>query len=146
MSAVVYWDTSALLAIFIDDAASRQARKWWKQDTLPASSWLAFPEALAALGQRHRQGHLGAGEHRQALAELETTWAGFHKVPVGPKLAPELRRVLRLHGLRGADAVHLASALLIHRRTGGDAFRFAVHDRALATAAQAEGLELAWEP
>jgi len=79
------------------------------------------------------------------LANVEGAWELFHKVPVGPKLAPELRRVLRLHNLRSADAVHLASALLPHRRMAWAAFRFAAHDRALRAAAEAEGLALAWD-
>ena len=62
------------------------------------------------------------------------------------RLLPDIRRILQRHPLKGADAVHLASACLVIRgaNAAGLEARFACDDRGLATAAVAEGLELAW--
>jgi hypothetical protein len=57
-----------------------------------------------------------------------------------------LRRIFKHHAIRGAGATHLATALVAQRHiaVAGDGFVFACHDIALARAAEAEQLQLAW--
>ncbi len=50
-------------------------------------------------------------------------------------------RILATHSLRGFDAVHLASALLVYEKVPQD-FLFACFDRKLIEAAQIEGLNI----
>lgn len=143
---IVYWDTSALVAVYLRDACSRQAAKLVSTQTKPISSWLCFAETLAALRAALDSQRITSGIHRAAVSAFEDDWAKFHRMPLNAKLAPELRRLLRFHGLRGADATHLASALVVHRHLAGanQHFVFACHDRRLAEAAQTEGLQLGW--
>ncbi|HEX2253151.1 MAG TPA: hypothetical protein VHQ65_07785 [Thermoanaerobaculia bacterium] len=60
--------------------------------------------------------------------------------PFGPALLALLPRLVGEHPLRGADAVHLASALSI--RDAGIEVVFAVADARLSSAGEAEGLTI----
>jgi hypothetical protein len=60
------------------------------------------------------------------------------QVPVGSAVLQLMPGLCARHPLRGADAVHLASALLLHQE--GLQITFACSDRNLVEAAAAEGL------
>ena len=51
-------------------------------------------------------------------------------------------KLIRRHSLRGADAVHLAAALLLSKERGNRKFRFITADAEQAAAARAEGLRV----
>ena len=115
-----------------------------------ATSLLAYPETLAALGRRLRDGTLTERQMAAATNEFRADWATWSRVPLDKRLFPEVARLLRMYPLTGADAVHLASALLIQRRvaeaqaTGAGSIAFACNDEPLRRAAEADGLSLAW--
>lgn len=143
---IVYFDTSALLPLYVHDPASRAARRVRRRATRVATSYLAFAEALAALHRLENDGHLSAVSRARAAANLEADWPAFLRVRLDSRQLPEVRRCLRLHRLTGADAVHLSAAWVVRRVTlnTGEPFRFACADRVLAAAAADDGLELAW--
>ena len=60
---------------------------------------------------------------------------------VNDELNGYIDRVIGRHQLRGFDAIHLASAIVIHESISDD-FLFACFDKRLARAAQSEGLEV----
>ncbi|MCX5909877.1 MAG: type II toxin-antitoxin system VapC family toxin, partial [Deltaproteobacteria bacterium] len=61
-------------------------------------------------------------------------------VEVDNRLNETIHKVIANHGLRGFDAIHLASALAIGTAVA-DNFLFACYDERLRQAARAEGLE-----
>jgi uncharacterized protein len=112
----------------------------------PISSWLCFAETHAALCSARDLGRISMGEYQASVRRFEDDWGKFRRIPLRDTIAAELRRLFRHHGLRGADATHLATALVVRRHltTASESIIFACHDSALAKAADDEQLQLAW--
>lgn len=143
---IVYFDTSALVALYVRDRCSAQAQAARDRAARVTTSLLAHPEALAAFAALRRARRLRAADHDHARSRFLDDWESFHRVRLDARVLPEVRRVLKHYPLRGADAVHLASANLVARAFAGadEEVRFACDDRPLATAAMADGLTPAW--
>ena len=100
---------------------------------------IAFVEALSAFT---RKPGLTEAERVALNREFLATWHRYRAVPTDEVL--EAAGVLvRGHGLRAFDAIHLAAA----RSLGPPSrIRFAVYDKELARAATKEGFKLITEP
>ena len=143
---ISYFDTSALVATYVVDDCTPRATKARHQASAIATSVLAYAEALAAFGALARARELSRAQWVKVEAQFLADWPDFHRVRLEQRVLPDVRRILQRHALKGADAVHLASACLVARgcATAGLESSFACDDRALSTAAVAEGLILAW--
>lgn len=135
---ILFLDTSALVKIYIAEPGSERMREAVAREDPKAASVLAFAEIHAALARRRREELLREAELEQIRLVFAEDWETLTQMSVG---AAVLRRVPGLcdrHPLRGADAVHLASALLLQEE--GLEILFACSDRSLLAAATAEGL------
>jgi len=143
---IVYFDTSALVATYVVDSCTQHATKARADARHVATSVLAFPETLAAFSALVRAGALTRPRRERIEARFVADWSTFHRVRLDSRILADVRRVLRQHPLKGADAAHLSSALIVARgcARSGVEHRFACDDRALARAAAAEGLAAAW--
>ncbi len=143
---IVYFDTSALVATYVQDTCTREAVKTRQSATALSTSLLAYAETLAALGALARARALTRAQRARVESRFLADWSDFHRVRLEQRLLPDVRRILQRYPLKGADAVHLASACLVIRGSmaAGLEARFACDDRALARAATSEGLTLAW--
>ena len=101
-----------------------------------ASSILSYPEGRAALSAARRQGRLGEVEHAKALAAFEDLQEDLITVGVDSDLARRAGEHAEDLGLRGYDAVHLATALEL----GDEEVVLVTWDRDLARAAEQMGL------
>lgn len=72
------------------------------------------------------------------MEAFEHDWQRAILVPLRPALVGRIPQLLTDHPLNGADAVHLASALML--QDTGLELTFAVADRRLLQAATKEGL------
>src|SRR5262245_48830073 len=110
---IAYFDSSALVKLVIAEEGSSVAMAVWDQCDLPVTSRLAYPEVRAALSAAGRDGRLT----RRQLARAEDLWEQFWSDVAPLELSPELTAaagaLAARHALRGADAVHLASAATI---------------------------------
>jgi uncharacterized protein len=143
---IVYFDTSALVATYVADSCTREALRARRAATALATSLLTYAETLAAFGALARARALNRAQRTKAESRFVADWPDFHRVRLDLRLLPDVRRLLGRHALKGADAIHLASASAVTRgcAAAGLEVRFACDDRALAKAAVAEGLTLAW--
>jgi hypothetical protein len=115
------------------------AAELWNSSHPAASSILAYPEGRAALATARRLDRLGADEHRKALADFEGLYADLITVGVDQELAVRAGEYAEDLGLRGYDAVHLATALEL----GDDEVVVVTWDRDLARATERVGLGVA---
>jgi uncharacterized protein len=115
------------------------AAELWGSSYPAASSILAYPEGRAALAAARRLDRLGEEEHREALAEFEALYAELVTVGVDHELVVRAGTHAEDLGLRGYDAVHLATALEL----GDEEIVLVTWDRDLAQAAERVGLGVA---
>ena len=135
---IVYFDSSALVKLIVEDEGSDLVAELWDGCDAAISSRLAYPEVRAALSAAGRAHRLSGEDRRRAEATWERFWAATRAVELVASVALRAGELAGAHALRGADAVHLASALAL----GRDVTVFAAWDRRLRAGAEAAGLRL----
>lgn len=106
-----------------------------------ATSTLTLVEARAALARRRRAGDASAAQYRGAVTALADDWERYVRLEVTEPLVRRAAELAEAHRLRGYDALHLASALVMTERLGADTV-FGSWDDALDAAAAREGFTL----
>lgn len=137
--ALVYFDSSAFVKLVVDEAGSELAAQLWDGCDAALSSRLAYPEVRAALAAAYRNHDLDESGLASAEHAWEDYWAATRPVELTPTVERRSGELARLHALRGADSVHLASALVI----GDPDLVLAVWDRRLHAGARAARLAVA---
>jgi predicted nucleic acid-binding protein len=103
--------------LVVTEQGSELAAELWKTRHPAASSVLSYPEGRAALAAARRAGRLSAGAHRRSLDDFEATHDELLVIGVDTALARHAGELAEELGLRGYDAVHLASALALGAST-----------------------------
>jgi len=132
---LVYFDASAFVKLLTSEVGSSLAAALWDGCDAALSSRLAYPEVRAALAAAARNHDLTESELADAERDWEDFWAATRPVELTATVERHAGDLARAHALRGADAVHLASALAV----GEPGLIVAVWDRRLHAAAQAAG-------
>ena len=137
---MIFWDSSALVAALDSAAPSfERAVSFLKQKTRHVASRLVLPEAVAAFTRRLRPDSAAIDV---ACAGVRRTVDRFHLVSVVDDIVEESAGVARRLGLKGADAVHLATALAIAREGGRRGLLFLTLDVEQAAAGRRRGLRV----
>jgi len=136
---LVYFDASAFVKLLAEETGSDLAAELWDGCDAAVSSRLAYPEVRAALAAAVRNHDLTAEDLDVAEQAWSGYWAATRPVELSVAVEQHAGKLAGLHSLRGADAVHLASALAI----GDTDLVVAVWDRGLHAGAQAAGLRVA---
>ncbi len=134
---ITYVDTSSVLKLVIDEQGSEEAGLIWDRSDAIASASLVIVEGVAALAAATRGGRLSSPQHRRAKRNLSALIDEMSLVQVTEGLVVEASVLAEEEALRGYDAVHLASALLI------DAALLTSADSDLCEAASRRGLHVA---
>lgn len=137
---ILYLDTSALVKRYFREQYSEEILSRWKSATHIVTSFVAYAETMASLYRKKREADLADALIRKIVDSFQQDWEGFIRVEVNGELNAYIDRVVAKHPLRGFDAIHLASAIVIHERLP-EGFVFACFDDRLASAAQSQGLE-----
>lgn len=109
----VYFETSALVKLFLDEFDAEIARDLWDQADLVTVSRIAYPEARAALASAQRAGRLTTPDLGAARKRLNRLWNQVQVVELNEALALSAGNLAENHALRGYDAVHLATAVAL---------------------------------
>ena len=137
--ALVYFDSSALVKLVVEEQGSQLAAELWDACDSALSSRLAYPEVRAALAAALRNHELEAAGLVEAERAWDEFWAATRKVELTAAVERHAGQLAGRHALRGADAVHLASALALE----DDDLVVAVWDRRLQAGVLAAGLQVA---
>lgn len=132
--AIVYFDSSAFVKLFVEEEGSDVTAELWDRCDLPISSRLAYPEVRASIAAARRDHRLTEADERLAVHLWEQYWAAVRIVELTEQVGATAGALAGDHGLRGADAVHLASA-----RAVAPNVIVAVWDLRLASAARQLG-------
>lgn len=136
---LVYFDASAFVKLLTTETGSSLASALWDGCDAALSSRLAYPEVRAALAAASRNHDLTGSELAETERDWEDFWAATRPVELTAAVERHAGCLARTHALRGADAVHLASALAV----GDTGLIVAVWDRRLHDAALAAGCRVA---
>ena len=141
---MIYLDSSALVKRYVAEDGSDAIDRLLADHPYTATSRLAYPEILSALNRKHRAREFSARVLGELIAGFESDWGKLFILEFDEELLPIINLAIRKHAIRGADAVHLASAMWLRSVLKEDVV-FACADAKLLDAARAERL-LAFGP
>ena len=136
-----YWDSSAIVPLLVEEALTDQIRDLYGRDRTTVTWWGTRVECASALARVERLGGLDPAQASEAFDRLEAFADTWHEIEPGAAVRETAQRFLRVHDLRAADALQLASAFWaseIHPPT----LEVVTLDDRLATAAEREGFEV----
>lgn len=136
---ILYLDASALVKRYVEEEGSEAVAAWLQESETPATALITRVEVAAALAKAVRMKVLNEKGSKAALAAFVEDWPNLVRVPLTEGLAARAASLAVRHGLRGYDAVHLASALLLGELVNEEVC-FAAYDERLRQAARDEGL------
>lgn len=152
---MLYLDSSALVKHYLNESGTDSINERLQVETENArpvfTSVLSFAEIHAIVARRTRERLLSVNEAAALHDRFDTDWVlGFTAIGLDTGVLIFIRDIVKMHPLKGADAVHLASALWLRdmTRVGGKLLQhgerivFASSDRQLTTAAQKYHLEI----
>jgi predicted nucleic acid-binding protein len=107
-----FWDSSALVAVAMEEKATRSVRALSREDPELVVWILSEVEIASALWRRRRENELTEVVRREAQRQMDLALSNAVTVADVPAVARRARRLLAAHTLRAADAMQLAAALL----------------------------------
>lgn len=134
-SGVVYWDTSAVISVLLQDVHTMDARGWLKKKAEHLTSSLTSAEFYACIARMERDGYLTAPLADATVQAFDHgPWRRLAATPDPGLLWSLARRSL----LRGPDLWHLALTATLQRDL--PEIVLLTFDTSLQAAASAEGL------
>jgi len=137
---ILYLETSALVKRYFREPYSDDVISRWKSAEQIVTSSVAYAETMASMYRKRREDGLSDKLIKKTTGTFQRDWESFIRVEVNDALNRYIDRAVNRYPLRGLDAVHLASAMVLYERLPED-FLFACFDEVLARAAGSEGFE-----
>lgn len=137
---MIYFDTSALVKKYVMETGSEDVVNLMKSEAV-ATSKLTYPEMLSAFVRRSKTGDISDDKLIEAVRNFEADWNCFIVIDLQDDLLPITKRLIEKYYLRGADSIHLASALWI-KDAVDENVTFVASDTGLLKAAQSEKLDV----
>ena len=137
---ILYLDTSALVKRYFREPFSDDIIDRWKSANQIVTSFVAYAETVASIYRKKREEDLGDTLVRKIKDSFQQDWMTFIRVEINDELNMYIDHVISQHQLRGFDAIHLASAIVIQENIPDD-FLFACFNDRLSRAARLEDLE-----
>jgi uncharacterized protein with PIN domain len=138
---VKFWDSSAVIALLVDEPSHEFVRRELESDPVMAVWWATRVECVSALARRERDHSIDAPSARTVLDQLRKLSAEWQEVLPTDSLRSAAERMLRVHVLRAADAFQLAAALNLAAEDPST-LEFLSLDQKLKDAAAREGFRV----
>ncbi|MYA81943.1 MAG: type II toxin-antitoxin system VapC family toxin [Acidimicrobiales bacterium] len=136
---VRYWDTSALVPLFVAEPTTDAMRSWLREDGVIVTWAWTKVEIVSAVERRTRDGDLTRAHRRSVMGRLDEFSESWHEVVEMLAVRSRASSMLARHSLRAADAAQLGAAVHVQEQIGVP-LQLVVLDRRLAEAAEREGL------
>jgi predicted nucleic acid-binding protein len=141
---IIYLDSSALVKKYVRETGSPEVVALIARADMTGTSLIARAEVAATISKLIRMGSLYKDEALKTLKIFRQEWSELQRLQISETLIARADSLAWDHGLRGYDAVHLASAISWQEHIG-ESITLATFDRQLWDAGQAIGL-LVWPP
>jgi hypothetical protein len=138
---VRFWESSALVALIVEQRATREVRAL-REDDLEAVAWmLSDVEVRSAIERLRREGVLTPEQALRDIQDSEVVWKQLRVIDLVGAVKQRAKRLLARHPLRAADALQLGAALLVADDDPGRIEIVSLDER-LAEAARREGFRV----
>ncbi len=134
---ILYLDASALVKRYIAEKESERVNDWIGAADMIVTGVITRVEVAAAITRAQRMSIITPEEASAALRVFRSEWESYHRLPITENTVMRGDLLACEHGLRGYNAVHLASAL-IWQETIGLPVTLATFDMQLMGAAKDE--------
>ncbi len=137
-----YLDASAWVKRYHQEAGTIRVLDLFASNLLLACSPLGLVEVIATLSRKRKASGPGNLQFDEKLRETEADWRNFLQIQFTDEVTRLATETTKKFALRGADAIHLASALFLRQRftEADDEIVLITSDRELIAAAQASSL------
>ena len=136
-----FWDSSAIVPMLVAESSSVAVMAEYERDPELVVWWTTAVECVSALARLEREGSVDRPSMVAALERLDALVQAWHEVqPIVP-IRQAAIRLLRVHGLRGADALQLGAALAVAEDQPASLQVVTLDDR-LAQTAEREGFRI----
>ena len=139
---ICYFDTSALVKLYVDEEGSELVADYMQKCTFIATSKVAYAEARAAFARAGREGILDTQAYRDVVANFNEDWKFYFALEVSDSILQRVNTLVDKYPLRGFDALHLASSIILSRRLDGEKLLVACWDARLWDCYMQEGFSL----
>ena len=136
-----YFDTSALIKRYVDEAGRREVLQLLRRHTCVTSAVLAV-ELRSALRRRVSERTLDDERVPDILKRFEADRAFWTLVEVTRDVLAAAETLVAIHPLRTLDAIHVTSAQLFSARIAAPGLVFVSADARQTTAAAAVGMTI----
>lgn len=130
-----------MLPLLVEEPTSKRVLAFYQEQPEIVAAWSATVECISALARLEREGHLEYKAITQATRQLQELQEAWHEVQPIESVRQLACRLLRVHPLRAADSVQLASALIAAGSHAGE-WGFVCLDARLCEAAEREGFRV----
>jgi predicted nucleic acid-binding protein len=117
---IIYFDTSALVKKYIEELGSDQISESYSRAELIGTAMITPPEMASALSRAMRRKIIDADKASEAWNMFYKDWDTYFVVDVNQALIGQASALVWEQGLRGYDAVHLASLIAWKDALGAD--------------------------
>ncbi len=138
---ILYLDTSALVKKYFLEPGTDDVISIWNSASWILISIVGFAESMAAFHRKKRETSMEDDAFEEVLRYFRNDYESMVRIQVNDEFIDIVSSILSKHPLRGSDAIHLASALIVQQRLT-EPILFSCFDRRLLLAAQTEGLRV----
>ena len=133
-----YLDASAWIKRYYREMGTGWVQNLFAQNRTMACASLGLVEIIATLARKRKAREISQSRLEQKAQELEEDWECFVQVQLTNEVVDSAKNLAKRLALRGADSIHLASALLLQRHFAeeDDQLLMVTSDRELKEAAR----------
>lgn len=136
-----FWDSSALIARFIEEPQSTVVRRWYRDDSAVVVWVMSRVEIASAIARRRREEPSLTSEFDHTFRDIVKASDEWLAITNNVAVRDHAERIVRSHPLRAADALQLGAAIVAAEEEPMS-LEFVTLDRRLADAAAKEGFRV----
>ena len=136
-----FWDSSAIVPLLVSEPGSSGAIAEVEQDGEIIVWWGTQVECVSAIARLEREERLDATGTVDAIERLDELARAWQEVQPVERIRQTANRILRVHGLRAADAFQVSAAISASEGRPASLPIVTLDDR-LAQAAEREGFKV----
>lgn len=136
---MIYLDSSAFVKRYVQEKGSNKVTSILVDTPMVSTSKLTYPEIVSGLCRKRREKGIDEKDFHSGLNRFESDWGLLIIVEFQDELLPIIKRLSLKHALKGADTIHLASAIWL-KDSVNEELSFVTSDIKLFKAAKKEGI------